>query len=55
MFLLSCPCSIIKREVEERLGTHGEFGRVSFARLSFGRQAAGVGCLKWFFCAIKVL
>ncbi len=30
--------SIIKREVEERLGSHGEFGRVSFARLSFGRQ-----------------
>lgn len=32
------PRSIIKREVEERLGSHGEFGRVSFARLSFGRQ-----------------
>lgn len=31
------PRSIIKREVEERLGSHGEFGRVSFARLSFGR------------------
>lgn len=29
--------SIIKREVEDRLGSHGEFGRVSFARLSFGK------------------
>ena len=32
-------CSIIKREIEDRLGSHGEIGRVTFARLSFGRQA----------------
>ncbi|KAL4437443.1 hypothetical protein ABPG75_004582 [Micractinium tetrahymenae] len=39
-------CSIIKREVEERLGSHGEFGRVSFARLSFGRQPPVVTAVK---------
>ena len=38
--------SIIKTEIEERLGSHGDFGQLSFARLSFGRQPPVVAGVK---------
>ena len=46
-FLLSFPCSIIKREIEDRLVSHNEFGRATFSRLSFGRNPPIIAGVRW--------